>query len=175
MRLHLLSPAVASLALAGCASSGTPEPAAGAPPVAAAAASSGSIQRWSGALNPTVQRTGNMAGSDRARAFGNVVLTRHATDANRMLVNITLTAPTTNSVTGLQWALLPGRCGSGAVPITSVERFPPIEMGSGNRGSLTAELPLALPTSGSYHVNVYWPGGSALEDVMTCANLRGDG
>lgn len=174
MRLHLLTPAVAALALAGCASSGTSSPAAGATPDATASVASGTVQRWSGALNPTQQRTGNLAGGDRARAFGNVVLTKSPSDENRMIASISLTAPETNSVTGLQWALLPGRCGSGAVPLTNVERFPPIDMGSGGRGSLTAEVPLALPTSGTYHVNIYWPGGSQLENVMTCANLRAE-
>jgi hypothetical protein len=175
MRLHLLSPALAMLAVAGCASSGTPEPATNGSPATASATTSGTVQRWSGALSPTIQRTANIAGGDRARAFGNVTLTRHPTDEGRMLVSLSLTAPATSSITGLQWALLPGRCGSGAVPVTSVDRFPPIEMGSGNRGTLNTDVAIALPQSGAYHVNVYWPGGSQLENVMTCANLRAEG
>jgi hypothetical protein len=74
----------------------------------------------------------------------------------------------------LRWAVLPGRCGSPAIPLLGHEQFPPLEMGSAGRGQIAIDLPMELPQSGNYHVNVY-SGGRELENVVTCANLRRGG
>jgi hypothetical protein len=163
---------LASLALAGCASQPRDEPPA---PAAASAASntasSSPLRRWTGNLTPTNQRTGAVTGggAGQARAFGTVLLTVAESSPQRTRARITLTSPV-NSVQ-LRWALLPGRCGSGAMPVMAVELFPLLDIGTNGRGQLDAEVPLTLPESGSYHVNVYW-AGQQLSDVMTCTNLR---
>jgi hypothetical protein len=57
--------------------------------------------------------------------------------------------------------------------LVPVERFPLIEVSTNGRGELTNEMALTLPSTGNYHLNVYWPGGGQqLNDVMTCANLH---
>jgi hypothetical protein len=43
---------------------------------------------------------------------------------------------------------------------------------SNGRGQIDGDVPLELPTSGSYHVDVFWSNGQDQADVMTCANLR---
>lgn len=91
-------------------------------------------------------------------------------NANRTHAEITLSAPVTSI--GLHWAVHPGRCGSGSLPLAAVDQFPVLEIGSNGRGQLSADVPLTLPPSGNYHVNVFWTGGQDLSDVMTCANLR---
>jgi len=37
---------------------------------------------------------------------------------------------------------------------------------------VSGDVPLALPTSGSYHVNLYLSHGGDESDVLSCANLR---
>ncbi len=91
--------------------------------------------------------------------------------AGRAAVSIALSTPLQGS-TALNWGVLPGRCGSGALPIVGIERFPAIDVGNNGRGQLDIEMALDLPTDGSYHVNIYWAGGQQLSDVMTCANLK---
>jgi len=134
-------------------------------------ASDGSV-RWSGSLQPTQQRTGQIAPTGQSKAFGNVMLASKGPE--RTSVSISLSTPLQNS-TSLNWALLPGRCGSGAMPLVGIERFPVIEVGTNGRGQLNGEMSLGLPATGTYHVNVYWGTGQQLSDVMTCANLRKDG
>jgi len=138
----------------------------------AASVSSGSqVIRWSGSLQPTQQVTAGVGPTGQNKAFGTVVLTSKGPE--RMTAVISISTPLQGS-TSLRWAILPGRCGTGSLPIVAVERFPMIEVASNGRAQLNNEMSLALPESGSYHVNVYWAGGSQLSDVMTCANLRRD-
>jgi hypothetical protein len=69
------------------------------------------------------------------------------------------------------WAIVSGRCGSGAMPIASLQMFPVIEIGNNSRGELDMEIPITLPATGTYHVNVY-NGGAQLNNVVSCGNLR---
>jgi|SRR5687768_9184253 len=172
MILKPISTSILFASLAACASStpvaetGTPAPAA---TPAASASTSGDVVRWSGSLQPREARTGGLGPTGQAKAFGNVTLVSRGPE--RMAVEISLSTPLSGS-TSLSWALIPGRCGSAAMPIVGFERFPVIEVSNNGRGQLNTEMALALPTSGSYHVNIYWPGGQQLSDVMTCGNLR---
>lgn len=167
MRIPALCSALAVAALAGCASTQSPDDI----DASSLGPSDGRV-RWSGRLNPTTQRTGALTQADQARAFGNVTLITSASDANRTDVRITVSVPASASNSLLGWAVLPGRCGSGDMPLTSMDVFPPVEVGGNARGELAVTIPLTLPATGTYHVNVYWPGGNQLADVMTCGNLR---
>jgi hypothetical protein len=119
-----------------------------------------------------MQRTGSYTGGGQARAFGTVSLTVAESSPNRTRAQITLDAPTQNR--NLPWAILPGQCGSSSLPLIGFDQFPQIEVGNTGKGQVDSELALTLPTSGTYHLNVYWQG-QTLDQVMTCANLRRDG
>ena len=165
---------VAALALAGCASSPKVDSSASAPAATSSAAASNSLsgsptRRWTGNLNPTTSRTGQVAATGSSKTFGTVNLTVAESSENRSRARITLTAPVSGAQ--LKWALLPGRCGSGAVSVMAVELFPVLDVGTSGRTDMDVEFPFTLPSSGTYHVNVYWPTGQQLNDVMTCENL----
>lgn len=123
--------------------------------------------RWQGTLQATQGRTGMAAPTAQNKTTGSVSLTETGPDRTRvrMIVSTPLSAST-----ALEWAILPGRCGSGTLPIAVVSRFPAIEISNNGRGELDQEIQLALPTSGTFHVNVY-RGGTQLNNVITCANL----
>lgn len=108
------------------------------------------------------------APTSQNKTTGSIFLAQAGQSRTRIRLNIS--TPATNS-TALQWAIVPGRCGSGGIPITGVERFPVIEISNSGRGELDMEIPLTLPTTGTYHANVY-RGGTQLNNVVTCANLR---
>lgn len=127
----------------------------------------GTPTRWQGTLQATQQRTGMAAPTSQNKTTGSVSLTEVGPERTR--VRMIVSTPV-SSVSALQWAILPGRCGSGTLPIAVVSSFPAIEISNNGRGELDMEIPLALPTSGTFHVNVY-RGGTQLNNVITCANL----
>ncbi len=124
---------------------------------------------WTGSLQPMQQSSGGLGPTGQNKAFGTVTLTSKGTA--RAAISIAVSTPLSTAAS-LNWAVLPGRCGSGSLPLVGIERFPLIEVGNNGRGQLSSEMALELPQSGAYHVNIYWGSGQQLSDVMTCANLR---
>lgn len=165
MRLkNLVTNGGAVLAFLACASaSGSAGAGTGTP-------SAAGVPTWSGSLQPTQQRTGGLAVTGQSKAHGNVSITPAAGQLQRMHVVLTVTLPTNNAAT-YRWAVLPGRCGTGPLPLIGFEQFPVIDVGANGRGQIEIELPLELAAESSYHVNVY-RGGQQLDNVVTCANLR---
>ena len=125
---------------------------------------------WTGSFQPKQERTGVVAPTKLQKATGTVRLRQSAQDVQRTNVSLVVSL-NVQEPTQLRWALLPGRCGAGSLPLLGYEQFPVLEIGSSGRGQLDVDLPLAVPETGSYHVNVY-SGGTQLEDVVTCATLR---
>ena len=125
---------------------------------------------WTGSLQPTQERTGEAAPTKQQKAYGTVRLQPTARDLNRTSVSIVISTPL-QEPSELRWAIVPGRCGSGALPLIGYEHFPLLEVSSNGRGQLTTEIPLTMPYDGAFHLNVY-AGRVQLENVLTCANLR---
>lgn len=170
MNLRLLSLQTSILTLAACATAKSSDDVGAAPSASVATApSSGGVIKWTGSLQPMQQASGGLGPTGQNKAFGTVSLTSKGVE--RTAISISVSTPLSSSTT-LRWAVLPGQCGTGSLPIVGVERFPQIDVGNNGRGQLNAEMALALPTNGSYHVNIYWGNGQQLSDVMTCANLR---
>lgn len=157
----LLFVSAAGLLASGCASS---------PSATNEAAAIPSSSGWVGTFQPMQERTGVLAPTRRRQASGTVRLRQSQKDPQRTAISLTVSTSLPEPG-ALRWALLSGRCGAATIPLLGHEQFPPLEMSSGGRGQLDVEIPIALPQSGSYHVNVYF-GGMELDDVVTCANLR---
>lgn len=145
------------------------------PSVAAAQSSGASTEqkkiRWSGNFTPVQVRSSNVAMRALSRIYGTVSLTSADDSRERTRVRLNFTSQTGGNSFTVQWALVPGRCGSGGLPPIPIDNFPIIEVGSDGRAQLDTELSLSLPESGEYHVNVY-NGGQELSNVITCANLK---
>ena len=165
---------VAALLLAGAACASTPASSSSTAGTSATSPSpSSGPLRWTGNLQATQQRTGDLAPTRQQKATGTVSLTVSPQNPNRTVARITLNSQV-QEAGSFPWAVLPGRCGSAALPLVGVEQFPQLEISSNGRGDLTAEVPMTLPSSGNLHVNVYWRG-QQLTEVMTCANLKKEG
>lgn len=169
MNLRFFSLQASVLALAACASAKTTDSTGAAPSTSVSTSPAGGTIRWTGSLQPIQQASGGLGPTGQNKAFGTVTLSSKGTE--RTAISITVSTPLSSSTT-LRWGILPGQCGTGSLPIVGIERFPQIDVGNNGRGQLNAEMALSLPTSGSYHVNIYWANGQQLSDVMTCANLR---
>lgn len=169
MHLRRISTGILTFAaLTGCASAPPAvEPAPSPNDRAAAMSAAGTPTRWQGNLQPTQQRTAMAAPTSQNKTTGTVFLASAGADRTR--ARITVSTDVRNA-SQMQWALVSGRCGSGALPVVGLQRFPIIEIGGNSRGELDMEMPLTLPTSGSYHVNIY-NGGTQLNNVVSCANL----
>jgi len=128
------------------------------------------VSEWTGSFQATQERTGVLAPTRLQQASGTVRLRPSVRDPQRTSVSLVVSTPV-QEPSSLRWAVLPGRCGAGSVPLLGFDQFPPLDVGSNGRGQLDVEIPLALPQSGSYHVNVYHRG-TQLENVLTCATLR---
>jgi hypothetical protein len=162
MRLHTALAACAAVALtAACAKTRTAPVTSG---------MDAPVARWAGNFQPTQQRTGGVQVTGQNRTFGTVSVAKTEGRLERMRVNLVVAVPT-NNTSQLRWALLPGRCGSGSLPLIGFDQFPLLEVSTNGRAELQTDLPLDLSVNGTYHVNAYL-GGSQLDNVVTCANLR---
>ena len=141
-------------------------------PSIAEQAASGAIDpsrlEWSGRFKSVQQQLSSIDPRGRNIASGTVLLT--AAGDNLTRARVELSGPVEDSQQ-LHWAIAPGACRSGTIPLLAVNEFPMIEMRRGH-GELDQTLPITLPASGNYHVNVYTGDGSDESDVMTCAPLR---
>jgi hypothetical protein len=125
---------------------------------------------WTGRFQPRQQQSGDGTSlRGRNNATGTVTLTALARE--RLRAEITVATPLATA-TNIRWSLSTGACGSNTIPVLPVDQFPEITVSSSGRGQLDTEVPTSLPTSGSYHVNIFWTNGADESDVMTCANLR---
>ncbi|HKN65903.1 MAG TPA: hypothetical protein VJW73_06480 [Gemmatimonadaceae bacterium] len=131
------------------------------------------LLRWTGTFQPIQQQTGDLGPRSTNKVYGTVSLSRPPENASGVHVRMELSTPLAES-RQLHWAIFDGRCGSPSLPLLAIEQFPEMNVSNNGRGQLDADLPLALSTSGAYHVDVYWTTGHDQGDVMTCANVRLD-
>ena len=166
--------ALASLALAACAShspstSGSVAPSS--PPTASVSPASSGSARWTGSFQPVQQQSGNLTPRGTNRTYGSVALTVSPASPNRTHAVIEIsTTLTTSSL--LHWAIAAGHCGSVTLPLVGVDQFPTIDVSNSGQGKLNGDVPVSLPATGTYHVDIYWGVGQDQSDVMACANLR---
>lgn len=114
-----------------------------------------------------------MTPTELTKVYGSVALTTTEGSPSRSHVKLTVATPVKS--TTLRWAVLPGPCGANTIPLIGFEAFPLIEVGTSGHGNLETDIPMMLPTTGEYHVNVYFQGqGQQISDVMTCGTLKLD-
>jgi hypothetical protein len=125
---------------------------------------------WAGKFSTMTKQSGDLAAiRGQTNISGDVELTALAQDRLRAEINV---SNANGARSELFWALVSGRCGSNSIPMLTVNQFPVIELTSNGTGHVNGEVPLALPTSGTYHVNLYLTHGGDESDVLSCANLR---
>lgn len=170
MHLRLFSVSALALAASACASGGSQSTDAS-PPAPVETMGIAETVSWSGNLQPTQSRPSTLtSGSQRNKVFGTVTISPVPANIRysraRLMVNMPATAPKQT-----RWAILPGRCGSNSLPLSGFEVYPAIEVNNTGRGEIDLPIPVALSTTGDFHVNIY-DGGQQIDNVVSCANLR---
>ena len=146
------------------------------PKVETAAAPSGSISTsdnvasWSGNISAVVESNSDVRQSSRGNGYGNAQLTR-GDAANSTRINVNYTSAGTSD-RYLNWAILPGRCGAGSLPVMPISNFPELTVGGDGRSQVNVELPFEFPMHGDYHINIYHERQQTLDQVVACGNLR---
>ena len=166
----LMTP-LALATLIACSSSPSGGVAASAP--APSRVDNGQSLHWAGSFQQVQQQSGNLGPRSTNKVYGKVSLTRASETPTSIHARVELSTTVKDS-RQLHWAVSDGQCGSSTLPLLAIEQFPQINISSNGRGQLDADIPLALTTTGSYHVDVYWTNGQDQGDVMTCANVRLD-
>lgn len=140
---------------------GSPEP-----------ASSISVQgerKWTTTIQPVNQFRFNAADSTRDRSYGNAQWSAGMTP---MQSNVNLVFSYAGTERGLTWAILFGRCGIASLPVVPTSTFPELDVSGGGRAQLNATIPIELPTSGTYHIELYKDRTGGAESMVACGNFR---
>ena len=153
--------------LSGCAQS-TPVEGAPAPSVSAGGGASAS-GRWSTNIQSVTQSTGAVQQTSRDRSYGTATWTQGAAAS---LSNINLVFTYTGTEKTLAWAILPGSCATPALPVIPMSSFPELNVGGGGRAQVTTSLPVELPSSGAYHIDIYRDRRGGTDALIACGNLR---
>jgi hypothetical protein len=164
-RMFLASLSVGALGLAACAHS---VPVEGTATPATSVSTSGS-GRWSGNLQSVTQNRGDVAQSTRDRSYGSAQWTQ-GTGPTLSSVNLVFTYAGTER--DLYWALSAGSCGTAALPLIPLANFPELNVAGGGRAQVTTTLPIYLPNSGSYHIDIYRDRSASPENLVACGNLK---
>ncbi|MDQ8155021.1 MAG: hypothetical protein P3B98_10200 [Gemmatimonadota bacterium] len=122
-----------------------------------------------GSFSSVLQSTASLGMANKIRVDGSVTLVSAGAGNAKTRVRLMINFPVSNEQ--LPWAIVPGNCGNGAIAVMAVSKFGAIDVGPSGRGTLEADLAIALTPGEPYHVEVY-RSGQALSDVIACTNLR---
>jgi hypothetical protein len=155
-----------ALALTACAHT---VPVEGASTPAASVSTSPGNGRWSSRIASVTQNRPDVAQSTRDNSYGSAEWTRGA-GPTLSTVNVTFTY--SGQERDLNWALIAGNCGMAALPLIPLANFPELNVGSGGRAQVTATLPIDLPSTGSYHIDIYKDRSGNPTSLVACGNFR---
>ena len=161
---------LSSLAVGFVACAKTPQVETAAAPASNVSVGSDNIGSWAGNISAVTERNSDVRQSGRGNGYGNAQMTPGDSRASTR-VNVTYSSGGTND-RNLNWAILPGRCGAGSLPILPISNFPELAIGGDGRAQTNVVLPFDFPTRGDYHINIYHERQQTLDQVVACGNLR---
>ena len=152
--------------LAGCAKTTQVE---GAPAPVSSNVTASAGARWLGNIQSVTQSTGAVQQTSRDRSYGSATW---SLGDGPTLSKVDIVFNYNGSERSLTWAIIPGSCGTVALPTIPMSNFPELQVGGGGRAQVTASLPLSLPSNGTYHIDVYRDRRAGPESLVACGNLR---
>lgn len=167
MRRRILLAAIGAGSLgvmAGCAT-GTPVDGAAVPDRSATA---GAGARWTANIRSVTQSRGEVMQTTRDRSYGSATWERGESES---VSNVNLVFTYAGQERFLAWAILPGSCGTSSLPVLPMANFAEINVGGGGRGQVTTSLPLGLPVTGTYHIDIYRGRRQATDALLACGTL----
>jgi hypothetical protein len=78
----------------------------------------------------------------------------------------------TNAVPGGNhpWHVHQGECGSNGAIVGPASSYRPLEVNGDGKATANADLPVAMPTTGQYHINVH-ASPNNMGTIIACGNL----
>ena len=152
--------------LAGCAQNAS---GGSAPSPSSSQSTSGNAPRWTANIQSVTQNRGAVEQTTRDKSYGSATW---GPGESGSLSKVEVVYTYTGSEKFLSWAILPGSCGTGSLPVLPMANFPEINVGGGGRGQVTAQIPLDLPMSGSYHIDIYRDRRASMDNLVACGNMK---
>jgi hypothetical protein len=118
--------------------------------------------RWNGTLSTPAE----LAGAIQIRGNGWMASDEKNPDRTRAAVTIANAAPGGEH----PWHVHRGRCGSDQGIFGPTDAYNPLKVESNGRASSTATLPVPLPRSGEYFLNVH-ASTRNMKTIVACGNL----
>jgi hypothetical protein len=151
--------------LAGCAKTSSVE---GSPSPNVAVAP-GENARWTGRIQGVTQSRGDVAQSTRDRSYGDFTWSH---GPSQSITNVNLVFNYAGQERFLSWAIIAGSCGSPSLPIVPMSNFPELNIGTGGRTQVNGTIPVELPTTGQYHVDIYRSRQQSVDALVACGTLK---
>jgi len=124
---------------------------------------------WTTNIQSVMQSRGDVAQSTRDRSYGNFTWS-HGPSPSLSAFNIVFNYAGQERF--LSWAIIAGTCGSPSLPILPPSNFPELNVGNAGRSQANGTLSVDLPTTGSYHVDVYRSRQQGMDTLVGCGNLK---
>jgi len=131
---------------------------------------SGAVVSWSGNISAVTESNSDVRQSSRGNGYGNAQMTPGDSPSSTR-INVNYSSGGTND-RYLNWAILPGRCGAGSLPLLPISNFPELTVGGDGRAQVNVVLPFEFPMRGDFHINIYHERQQTLDQVVACGNLR---
>lgn len=118
--------------------------------------------RW----NATISTSPQMAGALQVKGTGWMGMRNGDSTRTRASASIE------NAVPGGEhpWHVHVGRCGNDRGIFGPADAYQPLRVGGNGRAESTADLPVMLPSSGEYFINVH-ASANNLRTIIACGNL----
>jgi hypothetical protein len=165
-RLLLATLSAGAFSLAACAHT---VPVEGAATPSTSVSATPGAGKWSGRISSVTQNRADVSQSTRDNSYGSAEWTP---GSGPTLSNVNLVFTYAGEDRELYWAIVAGSCGVAALPLIPMSNFPELSIGSGGRAQVTASLPIDLPSTGSYHIDIYRDHSGGAESLVGCGNLR---
>jgi len=132
------------------------------------------LGRWIASFKPGLATNSSISGSGTIRASGGVTISKSENGREGVFkVDIRFSLPNVGRGTTLFWGVVPGRCGSGGIPVTMPSQNPTLDLGASGAAELSNEVALNLRPAEGYHINVYNAAlGDRDEAIISCSDLK---
>jgi hypothetical protein len=130
--------------------------------VAATAAMTIPVSRWTTTLAPVSEASGAVVGTAELDSAG----------SGASIAKVSIRGDQPGAIR--PWHVHHGQCGQDGAVLGSPKDYPPITVGPDGTGSATAALDVASPASGDYLVNVH-ASAADLGTIVACGDLHASG
>lgn len=126
--------------------------------MAAPAAAASMAGKWTATMMP-------MAGT----TIGGTATVMAGSAAETTVAEVMITAAPANEA--LPWHVHAGTCAGGGDVVGPAAEYKPMQTDASGKASALATLPMAMPTTGEYHVNVH-KSASDMGTIVSCGDLK---